>query len=153
MKKYCSVNIFVPLGLIILGIAWLKLCNDLTSAGIGDSSIWGTGATIPRFLLIIFVVLNAWILIVELIKASKAQAAETGEKDTGVLRAVLMMVILFAYTLILPVITYIPATIILLFLTMWLFNERNKLLLVCMPVGFTLFLYLVFTYALKISLP
>ena len=101
----------------------------------------------------IFIVLNIWILIAELLKASKTQAAETGEKDKGALRALLMMVILFIYTLILPIITYIPATIILLVVTMWLFNERRKLLLICMPVGFTLFLYLVFTYALKISLP
>jgi len=153
MKKYTNLNIFVPLGLIIFGIAWLKLAFDMGGAGIGDSSVWGTGATFPKFLLAIFIVLNIWILIAELLKASKTQAAETGEKDKGALRALLMMVILFIYTLILPIITYIPATIILLVVTMWLFNERRKLLLICMPVGFTLFLYLVFTYALKISLP
>ena len=153
MKKYCNLNIFVPLGLIVLGALWLNLANQMGGAGIGDSSVWGTGATVPKFLLTIFIVLNAWILIVELIKAGKAQAAETGEKDRGPLRALLMMVILFVYTLVLPIITYIPATIILLVVTMWLFNERRKLLLICMPVGFTMFLYLVFTYALKISLP
>ena len=153
MKKYLNLNIFVPLGLIALGIAWMKLALDMGGAGIGDASVWGTGATFPKFLLTIFIVLNVWILIVELLKASKAEAKEAGEKDKGTLRVVLMLVILFAYTLLLPIITYIPATILLLFATLWLFEERKPLLLICMPVGFTLALYAVFTFALKISLP
>lgn len=153
MKKYLNLNIFVPLGLIIVGIAWLKLAFDMGGAGIGDASVWGTGGTFPKFLLSIFVVLNVWILIVELLKASKAEAKETGEKDKGALRVVLMMAIIFAYTLLLPIITYIPATILLLFAAMWLFQERRPLLLVCVPVGVSVVLYLVFTFALKISLP
>ena len=40
MKKYTNLNIFVPLGLIIFGIAWLKLAFDMGGAGIGDSSVW-----------------------------------------------------------------------------------------------------------------
>ena len=106
MKKYLNLNIFVPLGLIALGAAWMKLALDMGGAGIGDASVWGTGATFPKFLLTIFIVLNAWILIVELRKASKAEAKESGEKDKGTLRVVLMMVVLFIYTLILPIITY-----------------------------------------------
>jgi len=98
-------------------------------------------------------VLNAWVLVAELLKAGKAQAAETSEKDKGALTAVLMMVILFVYTLILPIITYIPATILLMMVTMWLFRERRKVLLVAVPVIFTVLLYVVFTFALKISLP
>ena len=153
MKKYLNLNIFVPLGLIILGVAWLKLAIDMGGAGIGDASVWGTGATFPKFLLSIFIVLNVWILIGELLKVSKAEAKESGAKDKGTLRVVLMMAALFIYTLILPIITYIPATILLLFVTLWLFGERKPLLLICMPVGFTLVLYAVFTFALKISLP
>lgn len=153
MKKYLNLNIFVPLGLIALGAAWLKMAFDMGGAGIGDASVWGTGATFPKFLLSIFIVLNVWILIVELLKASKAEAKETGEKDKGALRVVLMMAIIFVYTLLLPIITYIPATILLLFAAMWLFQERRPLLLIGMPVGFTVALYLVFTFALKISLP
>lgn len=153
MKKYTTWDIFVPMGLLVTGIVWLNLALKMGSSGIGDSSIWGTGATIPKFMLAIFIVLNVWILIAELIKVGKTQAEDAGEKDKGGLRVLLMIVTIFAYTLLLPIITYIPATIILLFLTMRLFNERRKLLLVCMPVGFTMFLYTVFTYALKISLP
>ena len=153
MKKFLNLNIFVPLGLIALGAAWLKLAFDMGGAGIGDASVWGTGATFPKFLLSIFIALNVWILIVEVLKASKAEAKETGEKDKGALRVVLMMAILFVYTLVLPIITYIPATILLLAVTLWLFQERKPLMLICVPVGISLALYAVFTFALKISLP
>ena len=48
---------------------------------------------------------------------------------------------------------FTAATILLLVVTLLLFGERKPLLLICMPVGFTLALYAVFTFALKISLP
>lgn len=77
MKKYCSLNVFVSLFLTILGAAWLALCYKMRGAGIGDSSTWGTGATIPKFILYVFIALNIWVFISEILAAGKRQAAET----------------------------------------------------------------------------
>ena len=38
-------------------------------------------------------------------------------------------------------------------MTMLLLGEKNKILLAAVPVGFTAFLYVVFQYALKITIP
>ena len=153
MKKYLTVNVLVPLGMIIFGAFWLSLALDLGAAGLYDTNLWGTGATFPKLLLSIFIALNIWTLINEILKASKVETAETGEKNKEIWRVVLMVAVLFAYTFILPIITFIPATIILLVISMLMFNERRKVLLVVAPVVITLILYGLFTFALKIFLP
>lgn len=155
MKKYCNLNVFVSLFLIILGVAWLALCYKMKGAGIGDSSTWGTGATIPKFILYVFIVLNLWVFISELIAAGKRQAEET--KDPSQNKSAMIVLIeiasLIVYTFIIDIVGFIIATIALMVVTMLLLGEKNKILLAAVPVGFTAFLFVVFQYALKISLP
>ena len=140
MKKYCSLNVFVSLFLTILGAAWLALCYKMRGAGIGDSSTWGTGATIPKFILYVFIALNIWVFISEILAAGK-------------LVVVLEIVALLVYSFVMEYIGFIIGTIALMVVTMLLLGEKNKLLLVAVPVGFTAFLYVVFQYALKITIP
>lgn len=155
MKKYCNLNVFVSLFLTILGVAWLALCYKMKGAGIGDSSTWGTGATIPKFILYVFIALNLWVFISELIAAGKRQAEET--KDPSQNKSVVIVLVeiasLLIYTFIIDIVGFIIATIALMLVTMLLLGEKNKILLAAVPVGFTVFLFVVFQYALKISLP
>lgn len=154
MKKYCSLGAFVSLGLIILGAAWLRLCFTMKGAGIGDSSTWGTGATIPKFILYIFIALNIWVLISELIAAGKREATESNPERKKSIGIVLIEIAsLIIYTFVIDYIGFIIGTIILMFITMLLLGEKNKILLAAIPIGFTAFLFVVFQYALKISLP
>ena len=155
MKKYCSLNVFVSLFLTILGAAWLALCYKMRGAGIGDSSTWGTGATIPKFILYVFIALNIWDFISEILAAGKRQAAETqdAKANRGALVVVLEIVALLVYSFVMEYIGFIIGTIALMVVTMLLLGEKNKLLLVAVPVGFTAFLYVVFQYALKITIP
>lgn len=155
MKKYCSLNVFVSLFLIILGAAWLVLCYQMKGAGIGDSSTWGTGATIPKFILYIFIALNIWVFISEIISAGKRQAEETNDpkSNRGALVVVLEIAALVVYAFVMEYIGFIIATIALMVVTMLLLGEKNKILLAAVPVGFTAFLYVVFQYALKITIP
>ena len=154
MKKYCSLNVFVSLFLIILGAAWLVLCYKMKGAGIGDSSTWGTGATIPKFILYVFIALNIWVFISEILAAGKRQAAETQDPkaNRGAL-VVLEIVALLVYSFVMEYIGFIIGTIALMVVTMLLLGEKNKILLAAVPVGFTAFLYVVFQYALKITIP
>ena len=109
MKKYCSLNVFVSLFLIILGAAWLVLCYKMKGAGIGDSSTWGTGATIPKFILYVFIALNIWVFISEILAAGKRQAAETQDPkaNRGALVVVLEIVALLVYSFVMEYIGFI----------------------------------------------
>ena len=109
MKKYCSLNVFVSLFLIILGAAWLVLCYQMKGAGIGDSSTWGTGATIPKFILYIFIALNIWVFISEIIAAGKRQAEETNDpkSNRGALVVVLEIAALVVYAFVMEYIGFI----------------------------------------------
>lgn len=155
MKKYCSLGVFVSLFLTILGVAWLVLCYRMKGAGIGDSSTWGTGATIPKFILYIFIALNVWVFISELIAAGKRRTEESGktEGSKSTLIVLIEIAALIVYSFVLEYIGFIIATIALMLVTMLLLGERNKILLAAVPVGFTAFLYVVFQYALKITIP
>lgn len=66
---------------------------------------------------------------------------------------VLEIVALLVYSFVMEYIGFIIGTIALMVVTMLLLGEKNKLLLVAVPVGFTAFLYVVFQYALKITIP
>lgn len=155
MKKYCSLGVFVSLFLTILGCAWLSLCYKMKGAGIADSSTWGTGATIPKFILYIFIVLNLWVFISEIIAAGKRRAADTkdpaGKKSAVLVLAEIASLIIYSFVI--DYVGFIISTIVLMIVTMLLLGERNKILLAAVPVGFTAFLFVIFQYALKIQLP
>ena len=156
MKFSWNIKASVSLGMIILGLLWLKVANQITSAGIGDSSIWGTGATVPKFLLTAWIILCVTTLITDVMEAGKAEAVKTGNEEAhkkGILFTIVLIALLFVYFFIIDYIGYIISTIALLIISMFLFGERRKLLLVAVPVIFTLLMYVVFTYALKIQLP
>ena len=120
MKKYCSLNVFVSLFLTVLGAAWLVLCYKMKGAGIGDSSTWGTGATIPKFILYVFIALNIWVFISEILAAGKRQAAETqdAKANRGALVVVLEIVALLVYSFVMEYIGFIIGTIALMVVTM-----------------------------------
>lgn len=58
-----------------------------------------------------------------------------------------------AYVVLIPVIGYWIATILFIFVSMFLFDVRRKIVLVCVPVGFTVFVYMIFVCVLSLSPP
>ena len=108
-----------------------------------------------KFILYVFIALNIWVFISEILAAGKRQAAETqdAKANRGALVVVLEIVALLVYSFVMEYIGFIIGTIALMVVTMLLLGEKNKLLLVAVPVGFTAFLYVVFQYALKITIP
>ncbi|MCR4711321.1 MAG: tripartite tricarboxylate transporter TctB family protein [Clostridia bacterium] len=156
MKKLFNLKIFVSIALLAIGGYWLHLANQLGTGKTGDQSTWGTTATLPRFILILFLICNAVVLILDIRKALM-----TGDKeekrdplDAKSLKiSILMMAIIFAYSWLIDIFGYIISNIVLVFIALWMFGERNWIRLIALPVGVTVVLYLVFRYVLLVSLP
>ncbi len=154
MKRLLNMKIFVSVVLIAIGGFWLHLANQLGTGKTGDQSTWGTTATLPKFILTLFILCNAIVLILEIRNALKAAEAEKDPLDIKSLKiSILMMAIIFAYAFVIDYLGYIVSNIILVFIALWLFGERNWIRLVALPVGVTAVLYAVFKYVLLVSLP
>ena len=63
------------------------------------------------------------------------------------------IVIMVAASFMLETVGFIVTALFVLFFYGMLLGEKNKILLAAVPVGFTAFLYVVFQYALKITIP
>ncbi len=154
MKKLLNLKIFVSVVLIAIGAYWLHLANQLGTGKTGDQSTWGTTATLPKFILVLFLICNAIVLINEVRKALASEAKETDPLDIKSLKiSILMMIIVFAYSWLIDIFGYIISNIVLTFIALWMFGERNWIRLIALPVGVTVVLYLVFRYVLLVSLP
>jgi len=158
VKKYLNLNVFVSLGIIVFACLWLRLANNMGYTGIGDTaSVWGTAATVPKFLLIALIIMGIIIFISELLKARKSSPvkkdAEAKEKRKDSLYPIVMMVLILIYTLALDYLGFTICTALLTAGAMLLFGSRSKILLITVPVAFSLFLFLVFRYVLLINLP
>ena len=154
MKKLLNLKIFVSVVLIAIGAYWLHLANQLGTGKTGDQSTWGTTATLPKFILVLFLICNVIVLINEVRKALASEAKETDPLDIKSLKiSILMMIIVFAYSWLIDIFGYIISNIVLTFIALWMFGERNWIRLIALPVGVTVVLYLVFRYVLLVSLP
>jgi len=157
MKRYLNLNVFVSLGIIILAVLWLRLANSMGHTGIGDTaSVWGTAASVPKFLLISLIIVGVYILITELRKASKSKPAEnedSKEERKKVFYPIALMVMILVYTLVLEYFGFIICTILLTAGAMLLFGSKNIKLIVAVPVAFSVFLFVTFRYVLLINLP
>ena len=61
--------------------------------------------------------------------------------------------LIFVYAFAIDYLGYIVCNIILMIIAMIVFQEKNKALIIGVPVGVTIVLYLVFRYLLEVSLP
>ena len=155
MKKYFNLHVIVNLALVIFGCWWLRLSLIMgQKKQAGDKGTWGTSATIPTFILVIFIILCIVSLINEIRKSAKGlyPPMDAMEKySLGV--ACAMLAIIFVYAFAIDYLGYILCNIILMIIAMIVFQEKNKALIIGVPVGVTIVLYLVFRYLLEVSLP
>lgn len=50
-------------------------------------------------------------------------------------------------------IPYLPVSVVILAVMMWVFGQRNKIVLAAVSIGVPVFIFLFFTYVLKLQLP
>lgn len=68
-------------------------------------------------------------------------------------RVLIIMALSAGYVLLIPVAGYYVSTVLYIFFGMFLYGIRNKVLLCSIPVGFCLFVYLVFVRVLSLNPP
>jgi hypothetical protein len=79
-------------------------------------------------------------------------ADDAGVEPGSAQRAISIWVVAFVYVLALPTIGYLVATPLFLAAVLWLFSVRGAMLLV-LPLGFTVPVYLIFVVLLNVRLP
>lgn len=99
----------------------------------------------------------------EAAEAEKAVSADSScesltEEDPkaarwDIVKVIILIVAVFLYSLVLSKIGFIISTALLMLLAGILYGQRNKVLLISVPVLFPILLYVVFRFALRIYLP
>lgn len=151
------IDVAVAFCVVLLGIFVLVAAQDVRPASIADP-IGSKGA--PRFVGIILLVGGASLVFRRLLRWRSEPTlvlAEGTEDDRGVpagsaVRALSIWLAAVVYVQALPGIGYVLATPIFLAVVLWLFAVRSWML-VAVPVGFTVPVFLVFTLFLNVRLP
>lgn len=154
MKRFITPKVYVPIALTILSVIWLIFARQLPSSS--SVTTFAGPSTFPTLVLVIMLVCSLVVSIQE-VRAAAQQAPDEDAPDRllpiDIKRIAGFVIAIFAYVFVLDLVTFIPATIVLLVLLLLLFGQRKPLVLIAVPVGFTLAIYAIFEFALKIDLP
>lgn len=135
-------------------IAFISLCVILISSFLfyesfkfPSTSTRDIGAAfIPRVYFGILITLGVILIVQEMIKRPKSY-------DRHIKRVLLSMGLFLTYLLLVPILGFYISTPLLVFLFLWIANGRKKLFLTLIPIGITLFVFVVFEVLLKIQIP
>lgn len=154
MKRYISVKTLLPVGLFVLEAIWLKLTYGIPTAST-DAATFATNASFPRFVLLLMMACTVTTFVWELITTHRL-AVEGGEEDPlarrDVCKVLVLVLVIFAYVIIMPKLGFIITTIALMFIAGWLYGQKRTLLVI-VSIAFPILLYAVFRFGLKIMLP
>jgi putative tricarboxylic transport membrane protein len=151
------IDAAVAFCVVLLGIFVLVAAQDVRPASIADP-IGSKGA--PRFVGIVLLLGGVSLVLRRLLRWRSEPTlvpAEGTEDDRGVapgsaVRALSIWLAAVIYVQALPGIGYVLATPLFLGVVLWLFAIRSWLL-VAVPLGFTIPVFLVFTLFLNVRLP
>lgn len=152
MKRYLTPKVLMPLALVLLSVVWLVFARQLPSSS--SVTAFAGPSTFPTLILGIMLVCSIVVSVQE-IRAAHAAAEQAGEglSPLDIKRIIGFVIAIFVYVFIVGKITFIPATVLLLAALLLLFGQRKPLICIAVPVGFTLAIYAIFEFALKIDLP
>ncbi len=135
--KMKLADIVFPGLLIAMSVLGLSECNKFTE----------NAALLPRICLWILIALSVGIMLKALLrKEDKTIAFNWG-------RAGIIIAALVLYVVIIPIAGYYAATVLFTFALMFAFGVRNKVILIAVPLGFALFVFLVFGQLLSLTPP
>lgn len=150
-------DVAVAFCVVLLGVFVLVAAQDVRPASIADP-IGSRGA--PHLVGVVLVLGGLALILRRALRWRREGAvvpAEGIEDDPGVppgtaVRALSIWTAAAIYVVVLPEVGYLLATPILLALVLWLFSIRSWML-VAVPLGFTVPVFLVFTLFLNVRLP
>lgn len=135
--KMKFADIIFPLLLIIMSVLGMIETNNFTESA----------ALLPRIVFGLIIVLSLVVMGKAVIKK------ETKWVKINWKRAFTIMGTTVAYVMLLPIIGYYVATILYIAVTMYLFGVRNKITLVAVPIGFVIFVFIIFGKILSLTPP
>lgn len=135
--KMKFADIIFPLLLIIVSVLGMIETNNFTESA----------ALLPRIVFGLIIVLSLVVMGKAVIKK------ETKRVKINWKRAFTIMGTTVAYVVLLPIIGYYVATILYIAATMYLFGVRNKITLVAVPIGFVIFVFIIFGKILSLTPP
>ena len=144
MKKNLNVN-------LVLGLIILFLCGFLYYATFSfaqPDEPWAA-ESFPR--LIIFMMTFTGVIIFAR-GFFEPKGIQIEDKD-GLFRTILLFVVAAVYLALLPVLGYIPATIGMLFIALFLYKNTKKTTVAAVAILAPIVIYLVFTRLLSVRLP
>lgn len=151
-------NIVASAAFLILGVFWLMTSFSLP-AGSG-TSVYGNSRTFPQIIAAIIIIVATIQLIGQIRTAVKSPGKEDKAEDISaaasrqmLVNAIGLIAVTLLYILSVNLLTYLPATILLLGATMWIFGVRKKGIFLSVAVLFPAVLLVVFRYLLVVPLP
>lgn len=157
VKDYFKKNAMTLL--LLLGAIAIYLCipsqiaeNVVTKAGISPRFF-------PTFATVGIMICTVLLLIFDarerIVAARRGDAVTEAKKDEEIsyLRVIAIIVLMFAWYLLMPRIGFIISTIVVMCIMSYLLGCRNRILNIVFPIVFTLALYFAFVNLLHVSLP
>ncbi|OCX65750.1 C4-dicarboxylate ABC transporter permease [Thioclava sp. SK-1] len=126
--------------------AWRSTMVKSVSAGTS------AGPTFVPWLMIAGIAILALALVIRALRSQDLSRVDLPEKAVFIKMAALA-VLMVAYAAAFMAIGYLPATLTVFVIGLWLFDERRWLVLTLVPVGITGVVYLGFTEFLNVWLP
>lgn len=157
IKDYLRKNAMTIL--LLVGMIALYFCIP---SQIAENMVSKTGISprfFPTFSVVGVMICSALLLIFDardrIVAARKGESVPEAEKSEEIsyFRVALVIVLMFAWYLLMPRIGFIISTVIVMCIMSYLLGCRNKIVLVAFPVIFTVALYFAFVELLGVSLP
>lgn len=149
MRKNSKADIVAAICLLLVSFLVFWISKDFPSSktGIGVS-------TFPKLLAGLLIIFSI-VIIIQAIKNSSFSKKEPTFKEfkKGHKLIVAVIIILIIYIQMLEVLGFILSSFLLLITLMFIFGERRKIILLLVPLLFSVILYLVFSKMAMVFLP
>lgn len=149
MRKNSKADIVAAICLLLVSLLVFWISKDFPSSktGIGVS-------TFPKLLAGLLIIFSI-VIIIQAIKNSSFSKKEPTFKEfkKGHKLIIAVIIILIIYIQMLEVLGFILSSFLLLITLMFIFGERRKIILLVVPMLFSVILYLVFSKMAMVFLP
>lgn len=157
MRKFLP-EIITSAAFLLLGVIWL--ITSFTLPGSTGTNVFGNPRTFPQIIAVIIIIVAAIQLIGQICQSSKGQSKE-GQADAlstslpkkTYINLIALITVTLIYILSVGYLTYLPATVLLLGASMWIFGVRKKGIIITIAVLCPATLLAVFRYLLVVPLP
>lgn len=159
--KKLPIEIYVTVLFLCFGLFWLFKAYELKNgySTIVASSVSFTGPyTFPMiisWIIIVSALINLYQSSQKFLRNDTSENAEISatERRQDALRIIGLLIITILYVTTLKIIGFIPATVVLIFVSMVLFGAKSKVLLATVSIGAPIILWVLFKVLIKVQLP